>query len=302
MEMYGYQIIRETDLFHHGILGQKWGKQNGPPYPLDAKDHSSSEKKAGWRKSLNKIDSTKKKEYNLKEKSKGNRKLIDEDRKRLIKLGAGIAVGALAIGGAIYLTRSDKLQHLIINGKSEVNEMFGGSAKSIPKIGKSMSHIDAKMVARINSGDRIGRDINCFHTSCGYILNSLFGINCTALPFYGVDEASGMKTPGRTRQLFHAIFDGIEETICTQDSVSDALNKIPNSSTGVLHVKIFGARHFLNYEKDARGQTTFIDCQTNSIFDSQSPFDQIYSILDFSNARLSPKADDVLSNIVERID
>lgn len=39
-------------LAHHGILGQKWGRKNGPPYPLDASDHSSSEKKAGWRKSL----------------------------------------------------------------------------------------------------------------------------------------------------------------------------------------------------------------------------------------------------------
>ena len=37
---------------HHGILGQKWGQKNGPPYPLDASDHSASEKKAGWRKSL----------------------------------------------------------------------------------------------------------------------------------------------------------------------------------------------------------------------------------------------------------
>lgn len=39
-------------LAHHGILGQKWGKKNGPPYPLDAGEHSSSEKKAGWRESL----------------------------------------------------------------------------------------------------------------------------------------------------------------------------------------------------------------------------------------------------------
>lgn len=40
------------ELYHHGILGQRWGKKNGPPYPLSAKDHSASEKKAGWRKSL----------------------------------------------------------------------------------------------------------------------------------------------------------------------------------------------------------------------------------------------------------
>lgn len=41
-----------TELCHHGILGQRWGKKNGPPYPLDAGDHSASEKKAGWKKSL----------------------------------------------------------------------------------------------------------------------------------------------------------------------------------------------------------------------------------------------------------
>lgn len=39
-------------LQHHGILGMKWGVQNGPPYPLGASDHSASEKRAGWRKSL----------------------------------------------------------------------------------------------------------------------------------------------------------------------------------------------------------------------------------------------------------
>ena len=32
-------------LAHHGILGQEWGKKNGPPYPLDAEDHSAAEKK-----------------------------------------------------------------------------------------------------------------------------------------------------------------------------------------------------------------------------------------------------------------
>jgi len=47
----------ENELYHHGIFGQKWGKKNGPPYPLKPSKHSASEKKAGWRKSL---DSNKK--------------------------------------------------------------------------------------------------------------------------------------------------------------------------------------------------------------------------------------------------
>lgn len=31
-------------LAHHGILGQKWGKKNGPPYPLDYSKLSPEEK------------------------------------------------------------------------------------------------------------------------------------------------------------------------------------------------------------------------------------------------------------------
>lgn len=35
-----------TDIKHHGILGQKWGKRNGPPYPLGGGDYTQSQIKA----------------------------------------------------------------------------------------------------------------------------------------------------------------------------------------------------------------------------------------------------------------
>lgn len=40
------QIDESVSLKHHGILGQKWGKRNGPPYPLGGGSYTQSERKA----------------------------------------------------------------------------------------------------------------------------------------------------------------------------------------------------------------------------------------------------------------
>lgn len=44
--IYVIDYVYEDELRHHGIDGMRWGKRNGPPYPLRPEDHSAAEKKA----------------------------------------------------------------------------------------------------------------------------------------------------------------------------------------------------------------------------------------------------------------
>ena len=94
-------VILNDELYHYGILGQKWGKRNGPPYPLKASDHSASEKKAGWKRSLKKseaVDSFSTKPYNDGGKKIRNGKAI---AKKVL-----IGVGAVTAGQRFVLIHS----------------------------------------------------------------------------------------------------------------------------------------------------------------------------------------------------
>lgn len=51
-----YTVISSDYLAHHGILGQKWGHKNGPPYPLASSQKSSTEKQKARKRASSMTD------------------------------------------------------------------------------------------------------------------------------------------------------------------------------------------------------------------------------------------------------
>lgn len=107
-------MLSDAVLAHHGILGQKWGKKNGPPYPLDGEDHSKSEKDAGYKKSLGGgrneelygRDKTERKEVKQKQKT-------DEYRQKMIQkyTNKGNSQAAKAYEEASDQMIADEMKH-----------------------------------------------------------------------------------------------------------------------------------------------------------------------------------------------
>ena len=99
---------KSNELYHHGILGQKWGKRNGPPYPLKESAHSLKEKRE--------VDKVAKIE-------KGKK----IDKKVLIGIGA-VAVGAIAFnmlsasGSDKWVEISKKYGNLKAKGKNPLKK------------------------------------------------------------------------------------------------------------------------------------------------------------------------------------
>ena len=122
-----YVYISHSALAHHGIKGMRWGKRNGPPYPLDPSDHSAAEKKANNGRYSQGV-----------KQNRGGK--MDEEKKKKIKraiaIGAGVAGAAALTAGGIYLAKNPNVAKAAITGARDLAVGGAKALKSSAKVGK----------------------------------------------------------------------------------------------------------------------------------------------------------------------
>lgn len=75
----------KNELQHFGILGMKWGKRNGPPYPLSGSQKSSAEKNAKKKaKSVKKVNKVAESDPDNSRTKRDIKNLSDEELRALI--------------------------------------------------------------------------------------------------------------------------------------------------------------------------------------------------------------------------
>lgn len=136
-------------LMHFGILGQRWGKKNGPPYPLGTGDHSAAEKKAGYTKS-------KEGKRNTKLYSDGGsstkKELTRNQRFGVSAANAGVSA-AFAIQGAKSIKEGDKAlgtAQLAVGGLAAANSAANLIKGMTTPKNKQNTKIDGKTIKELN--------------------------------------------------------------------------------------------------------------------------------------------------------
>lgn len=253
----------------------KWGKKNGPPYPIGVSAHSQSEKKAGWRKSLDKGPDD----------SDNKKKELSDKQKKAIKIGATVAVTALATYGTYRLAKSGKLDPYIASGKSKLNKLMekkaGDTKIGEQKIGdilkESASKTTVKGIKKLAKPESLADTIKNVNPNRG---NPAYKNNCTFCSVASYLRTKGYdviaKDTGGKQQMLGGVvencfkgakvIDGsaVKFGKSPKDASEMLVNKFGKNASGVCAVQLkTGGGHAFNWTiKD--GIVKFFDGQDSS--------------------------------------
>lgn len=231
--------IKTNEIYHHGILGQKWGVRNGPPYPLNAERHSQAEKKAGYTKSIS----------GGTEKQDGKRKkAVQRTPKPLKDLS----------DTSYYLDSKIKDVHSTgFNVKEEPSTVVDDAAVINPNYNpRSLSQ---------------RYSMNCTNCVMAYALRRM-GLDVEAKPLSSGRDTfemdlffEGCTDKKHSRDLKFSTYSDTAQSV--KSDISKACSDLCGDDAGVGFIRVQGpyCGHVFNWEKLDNGDVIFVDAQSNDV-------------------------------------
>lgn len=273
-----------NDLYHHGIKGQQWGIQNGPPYPLDSRG------KASFRK------------YNLKKYTSPNRELVKSSIKASAKQTVAMLIPGLALVMNAKTINDLRKQHLDWTNymkkegapeklnqlrKKNLNTSIEEDLKECnPRIGKQAGKINNCVNCTMSMEmRRRGYDVVARSTSHGVTIEQ-YGKAFKDVNFKILSSERGKKESRK------------EYVKRSYDVLCNLIEKFGDDSRGyvTLSYEDFGSGHALYWEVK-NGSVKFYDGQSGN-----TNTDRVFSLADYktlSFARLDNlKVTDEIGNYV----
>ncbi|MBP5593905.1 MAG: hypothetical protein J6Y02_00890 [Pseudobutyrivibrio sp.] len=258
-----------NELYHHGIIGQKWGVQHGPPYPLDGKVSSKVQKAGKKRKDAQyKADKERQAKGDKRVKTEG---ISHETSKRDQYLkdvqvwskgyGKGFAVNNLANEMADNEHNGDyNMRNFgyedVYNGTQHRNNLYDD-----PNVIQNF--------ANWTNAGRFGKQgytNNCSKCSSSFIMN-LKGYNCIA----------GKSLDGNLSTATDYWWDGATTYKEYSNNVQSRIDKFGRRGCGTIGIRYKnGGGHAFNFVTDGKGNTRYVNSQTGDVLNSWGEVEKFF--------------------------
>lgn len=297
---YSYNDFRcYSELYHHGILGQEWGKKHGPPYPLDRQTHNRVVRgdASNYKKSKTKPPD---------KRTSGKTRTYGNDNYNPLQLGMAEIDKFLANHGKRKLTGfgNDTYDHdrawqaveerILDNGKSTYVNVAKALSKDDSLYRKPLYEISSENISKLKEDARQVNPGRYDYYDGGTRDNCPM---CTAsfeLRMRGYNVSAARSDMGANSAAHEYWFDNADAKYNVSHSYANRAfrNMKPGSSGAIAFSFGHGYGHVMNWVKTTDNKLFFIDSQNEMTFPSLNTLGSTYKIdyskkfdiIDYTNA------------------